>query len=113
MTQANEPIASSANVLVPATKQMKPRCIRTNVALAQNRIVPVYAGKRIAEALQEVTETMNIYKGVRLAQVLEAVYDQGKKDGARSVFDSVDSLRREIPHRNPGQPKKKQSKAKH
>jgi hypothetical protein len=29
---------------------------------------------------------MTLYHGVRLAQVLAAVYVQGKKDGAREVF---------------------------
>jgi hypothetical protein len=44
--------------------------------------VKVYAGVRIGRALDEVTEDMTVYQGVRLYEVLEAVYNQGVKDGA-------------------------------
>lgn len=72
--------------------------------------VKVYVSPRVAEALREVSEDLNLYKGVRLSQVLEAVYNQGKKDGARSAFTAVtegmDEARRLIPHRPPGRPRK-------
>jgi len=54
---------------------------------------------------------MDIYKGVRLAELLEAIYNQGKKDGALNAFtaieESIDTTKQAIPHRPPGQPKKK------
>jgi len=50
----------------------------------------------VSKALDEVTEDMTLYHGVRLGQVIEAVYKQGQKDGAKKA----------VPHRNPGQPKK-------
>lgn len=84
----------------------KPRYVKTNVPVSGS-VVPVYAGVRVAEALRELIEDMSLYKGVRLSQLLEAVYYQGKKDGARSVRDSFENMMRTIPHQNPGQPKKK------
>lgn len=33
-----------------------------------------------------------LYKGIRLLQVLETVYVQGKKDGARAAFDVADEV---------------------
>jgi hypothetical protein len=81
--------------------------IRTLIQLTGTKKIPVYAGKRVADALSEITAKMTLYHGVKLTQVLEAVYEQGKKDGARDVFDTVDGLKKTISHRNPGQPKKK------
>lgn len=84
----------------------KPRYVRTAILLS-SRTVPVYAGVRVAQALQEVTRDMDLYKGVRLTQLLEAVYKQGMKDGARSVREAFEQMMQSIPHQNPGQPKKK------
>lgn len=83
----------------------KPRTIRTNITLLDTSVA-VYAGTKVAEALKEVTFDMDIYKGVRLSQVMDALYQQGKKDGARDVFDGVEEMKKKIKHRNPGQPKK-------
>jgi hypothetical protein len=83
----------------------KPKYIRTDIQLVKSKI-PVYASPRLAAAFQEVSYDMTVYKGVRLFQILEAVYNQGLKDGARSVFEEVDVLKGQISHRNPGQPKK-------
>ena len=73
--------------------------------------VRVYASPRIAHAFKEVAMDMNLYKGVRLLQILEAVYIQGKKDGARSAFQTIDSqiieAKKEVPHKNPGRPRKR------
>lgn len=89
-----------------ASTTKKPRCVKTNITLSSG-IVPVYAGVRVTQALHEVTENMDLYRGVRLSQLLEAVYHQGTKDGARTVRDSFDSMMKRIPHKNPGQPRKK------
>ena len=83
----------------------KPRSVRTNITLLDTSVA-VYAGTKVSEALKEVTFDMDIYKGVRLSQVMDALYQQGKKDGARSVFDAVEGVKKKIKHRNPGQPKK-------
>jgi hypothetical protein len=54
-------------------------------------VVPVYAGQKIGRALEEVQEDLSLYQGVRLAEVIEAVYKQGLKDGRGD--------------RNPGRPR--------
>jgi hypothetical protein len=84
----------------------KPRVVKILVPLPNGQ-VPVYFGTRIAQALHEVTVDMTLYKGVRLGELLQAVYEQGKKDGARQVRDSFERMMKQIPHKNPGQPKKK------
>lgn len=43
--------------------------------------VKVYAGVKVGRAPDEVTEDLTVYQGVRLYELLEAVYDQGVKDG--------------------------------
>lgn len=48
---------------------------------SSGEVVPVYAGKKIGKALEEVEEDLTLYKGVRLAELFEAVYKQGLKDG--------------------------------
>ena len=87
-------------------KSKKLRVVKTLVPLPKGS-VPVYFGTRIAQALHEVTVDMNLYKGVRLGELLQAVYEQGKKDGARQVKDSFEHMMKQIPHKNPGQPKKR------
>ncbi len=68
----------------------------------------VYTSARVADALQEITKDATLYEGVRLAQVLEAVYIQGRKDGARAAFEEIDRTvalaKAEIPHKKPGRP---------
>jgi hypothetical protein len=83
-----------------------PRYTRTKVDLPKQGDVYIYAGKHIVEALK-IIDNHSIYEGVKLQQLMEVVYTQGKKDGARSVFREIDILKGKIPHRNPGQPKKK------
>jgi hypothetical protein len=62
---------------------------------------------RRADALEKIIGDMSLYDGVKLLDVFEAVYDQGHKDGARAVFEKVDSAKKEIPHRAPGRPRKR------
>lgn len=87
----------------------KPRVVKTLVPLPKGD-VPVYFGTPVAEAFREVTVDMTLYKGVRLGQLLQAVYEQGKKDGARQVRDGFESMMKKIPHKNPGQPRKRKDK---
>jgi hypothetical protein len=88
-----------------APKPKIPRVVKTLVPLPSGTIA-VYFGTRVASALKEVTVDMNLYKGVRLGELIEAVYLQGRKDGAREVKTSFDALMKTIPYRNPGKPKK-------
>ncbi len=61
----------------------------------------------MAEAFREITFDMDVYAGVRLSQLLDALYQQGRKDGARDVYEKFHGMMDLIPHRNPGQPKKR------
>ncbi len=95
----------------PAAEKVvgKPRNIKNVIPLVSQE-VSVYASPKVSKALAEVTEDMTLYHGVRLSELLEAVYTQGQKDGARkAITDIKDNLEKtieEIPHRNPGKPKK-------
>ncbi|WP_295639757.1 hypothetical protein [uncultured Methylibium sp.] len=84
---------------------------KKNLIPIGDKSIAVYASPRISAAMEIVIEDMNLIKGVKLAQVLEAVYAQGKKDGARAAFDamhlSFKDAEKAVPHRNPGKPKKK------
>jgi hypothetical protein len=53
------------------------------VDLPGHETLTLYAGKKILSAFEEVIEDMTLYKGVRLQQVMKAVYEQGLKDGRR------------------------------
>jgi hypothetical protein len=94
----------------PAKPKGAPRNKKNVLALHSGK-VSVYASPRISDAMDEIVGDMTLYNGVRMLQVIEAAYIQGKKDGARSVFEDMDKRIREsqklIPHKNPGQPKKK------
>lgn len=81
------------------------RTIRMPVKQEQ---VAIYTSPRAADALEEMISKATLYEGVRLTQVMEAVYLQGKKDGAKQVFDEIDTrVKTAIPHRRPGQPRKR------
>lgn len=103
------------NNAAPETEEQKkpkgqPRNVKNVIPLGAQEVA-VYATPRVSKALEEITEDMTLYHGVRLAQVLEAMYEQGKKDGARDAFTELDDklkeVKKAIPHRNPGKPKKK------
>lgn len=93
----------------PAKPKGKPRQVKNIIPLGTQKVA-VYATPRVAKALEEVTEDMTLYHGVRLAQVMEAVYLQGQKDGARNAIGTLEQALVEakegIPHRNPGKPPK-------
>ncbi|MCF8153023.1 MAG: hypothetical protein K9J34_02655 [Rhodoferax sp.] len=97
-------------ISLPTKKTIgKPRFVK-NVIQVASGTVSVYATPRISKALKEIIEDMTFYQGVRLSQILEAIYNQGKKDGANDAFSEIDKkvkeVKKVIPHRNPGQPKK-------
>lgn len=87
------------------------RGFRTIKITFKGSTISVYASPKIADALAEIEKDVGLYHGVRLHQVLEAVYVQGKKDGANEVIVEVDrhvaAVKKLIPHRRPGRPKKK------
>lgn len=89
-----------------------PRGYRTiRIPTTAAGIVPIYTSARLADALQDIVDRSSLYDGVRLIQVLEAVYAQGNKDGARTAFEAIEKgvagARRLVPHKKPGRPRKK------
>jgi hypothetical protein len=81
--------------------------MKTLVHLSKDKQLPVYAGVHFKNAVREVTDGMDLYRFGKLTVLLEGVYLQGKKDGARIVDESFTKMMKHIPHNNPGQPKKK------
>jgi hypothetical protein len=102
-------MSEDAPVPVPPAKKQR-KAIRNVIPLTKDKTIIVYSGKKLSEALSEISSDMSLYHGVRLSQILEAVHDQAKKDGAREAFEALDRAANVakglIPHRNPGQPKK-------
>lgn len=86
-----------------------PRLIEVDLPKEGN--VKIYANATVADAVEEVTEDMTLYKGVKLATVIEAAYEQGRTDGRREVFDELEKVKKrpEFKHTNPGRPRKKKS----
>jgi hypothetical protein len=61
----------------------------------------------VRDALVEVTTDMNLYKGVKLGQVMAAVYEQGLKDGRREVIEQFEAkIIDKTNYLPPGRPKK-------
>lgn len=90
---------------------MAQRGYRT-IRLATNKgDVAIYTSARVADALQTIAGNATLYEGVRLTQVLEAAYEQGKKDGARDAFEHLDksvaAAKKSVPHKRPGRPRKR------
>lgn len=80
----------------------------TTVTLNDGRPIKIYAGTKVAKALDEVTADMGLYHGVRFLEVVEAVYEQGLKNGRAEIFKELTALqsRADLPHRAPGRPRK-------
>lgn len=89
---------------------MTARYKKNVVKFNDDKKVDVYATPKISHAL-ELIDQMSLFEGVKLMQLLEVVYEQGKKDGARNAFAAIHAgvatAEKAIPHRNPGKPKKK------
>ncbi len=83
---------------------------KTTLKLYSGAEVTVYEGPKLQSALSEITGDMNLYEGVKLAQIFEAIYSQGKRDGAKVAFEEIErgvaAAQKKIPHRPPGRPKK-------
>ncbi len=87
-----------------------PKARYRRIGLGDSKIV-LYGGSRIAAAAADLATNMTLYDGVKYAQILEAVYKQGRKDGAAAAFEAVgeklEAAQRAVPHKNPGRPKKR------
>ncbi|MET0601669.1 MAG: hypothetical protein ABW167_06735 [Baekduia sp.] len=72
--------------------------------------IAVLASARTADALAEIVQNADLYDGVKLTQIMDAVYAQGRKDGAREAIGKVETelkaVQRQLAPRRPGRPKK-------
>ena len=84
----------------------KPRYQKFDIQLTKGPLT-LYASPKILSALTEVTTGMTLYEGVRLGQVLKAVYEQGLKDGRREIIEQFDQIRKAAKYLPPGRPKGK------
>lgn len=88
------------------TMAKKPRYQKIDVALPSAAIT-LYAGSKVRSALEEVVADMTLYKGVRLAEVMGAIYQQGLKDGRREIIEKIEGIKTGVNYLPPGRPKKK------
>jgi hypothetical protein len=86
------------------------RTVRLPVT-AEPEDVAIRMSARRADALEKIVGEMSLFAGIKLLDLMEAAYVQGRKDGARAVFDQIDrnvsAVKRAIPHRAPGRPRKR------
>ncbi len=80
------------------------------VQLAQSQLT-LYGSDKLVSALKAMTADMTLYQGVKFQALLEAVYEQGKKDGRGEVYNQVEKdlkdAQKALPYKRPGRPKKK------
>jgi len=71
--------------------------------------ISLYGNQKTAKAAEDLKD-LDLFYGTRVQILTEAAYNQGVKDGARTVFESIDKSVAEskntIKHLNPGRPKK-------
>lgn len=86
---------------------------RHDVNLPGFGVVPVYASAKVGRAIDEVSGELDLYHGVRLMEILEAVYVQGLTNGRAEVFEAHEEqarqlrAREDLKHRNAGRPPKR------
>lgn len=64
--------------------------------LPRQGAVPIYSNQRVLDALDEVMGDITTYRGVKLISVMEAVYQQGVKNGKEEVLDAQAAAMREV-----------------
>jgi hypothetical protein len=84
----------------------RPRYQKIDLGLP-SREVTLYVGSKIRSALEELTHDMTLYHGVRLREVMEAVYEQGLKDGRKEIIEKVEGIKIGVNYLPPGRPRKK------
>jgi hypothetical protein len=84
---------------------------RTIKVKLRNTEASVYTSPKVAKALKDILVEATLYEGVKIGQILEAVYKQGAKDGARWAFEETDrgvaGAKKRVPHKKPGRPRKR------
>jgi len=107
-SKTSKTIATVAGA-APAKAKGAPRN-KKNVISTTGKQIAIYASPKISKAMEIIGE-MTVFEGVKVLEVIEAAYSQGKKDGARDAFDHIQTgiaaAQKAVPHKNPGKPKKK------
>jgi len=67
----------------------------------------LYVGSNVRSALQELMSNMSLYHGVRLSEVMEAMYEQGLKDGRKEIIERIDRIKAGVNYLPPGRPRKR------
>ncbi len=106
---ATKKTSKTVSATTPAKPKGAPRN-KKNIVATNNSQIAIYASPKISRAMDIIGE-MKIFEGVKVLEVIEAAYNQGKKDGARNAFNHVQAgiaaAQKAVPHKNPGKPKKK------
>jgi hypothetical protein len=72
--------------------------------------IAVRTSARVADALEEMVKNADLYDGVKLTQIMEAVYKEGRKDGARDAVErlgaGLKAVQKAIAPARPGRPRK-------
>ena len=84
---------------------MKPAKYKKILVTHSSGDIQIYAKPAHADALEKISN-MSVYDGTKILALLGEVYRQGKKEGAKSVFDGIENMKKAIPHKNPGKPKR-------
>ena len=66
--------------------------VKTLVPLSKNDKLALYTGVKVKNAWDDATAELDVYEFGKLTLVLEAIYQQGKKDGARTVQQSFETM---------------------
>jgi len=76
------------------------------LALPKEGNVGIFTSAAVAATIKRTIEEATLFEGVKLLQALEAVYNQGKKDGARAAFAHLDAgvaeAKKQVKYKNPG-----------
>lgn len=92
-----------------ASGKHKAKYTKVSVELSSGPLT-LYAGSKVTSALKEIIKDMTLYHGVRLAQVMEAVYEQGLKDGRKEIIEAQDKIKQHANYLPPGRPRTKKKK---
>jgi hypothetical protein len=89
---------------------MAARTVANKIKLHKKEVT-VYASPQIGKTLHDMVSNLSLFEAIKLHQLLESMYEQGKKDGARAAFDALEKkvieAEKLVPHKNPGKPRRK------
>jgi len=79
------------------------------MALPKAGSISLFTNGTVAAAIKRFAEDATLFDAVKMHQVFEAMYIQGKRDGAREAFSEIDlgmaAAKKLVKHKNPGRPR--------